>query len=214
MLFFAHQSYNGSTSKFAIRPFTTKHGLFLDLFQILLTSLPFVVLSFELGCCYSFSLRRGGSYPLFGMYPTSLTVFHVHTDNLLLRVTALLLRVLAPITSCNSPITPPLRPPRLGPAVRSRTTEYPKWSSTISTPSNPTSFRYLTDFPRPYHGQVFSETLLLCSPGSATPDWCPLYWYVSISCTPPISSSFPLNYPLRHASSRCERRAPPDTERM
>ena len=136
MLFFAHQSYNGSTSKFAIRPFTTKHGLFLDLFQILLTSLPFVVLSFELGCCYSFSLRRGGSYPLFGMYPTSLTVFHVHTDNLLLRVTALLLRVLAPITSCNSPITPPLRPPRLGPAVRSRTTEYPKWSSTIPTPDS------------------------------------------------------------------------------
>ena len=54
------------------------------------------------------------------------TVFHVHTDTLLLRVTALLLRVIAPITPCNSPTTPSLGPPRLGPAVRSRTTEYPK----------------------------------------------------------------------------------------
>ena len=73
---------------------------------------------------------------MFGTQPTLLTVFHVRTDTLLLRVTVLLLRVTASITPCNSHITPSLGPPRLGPTVRSRTTEYPKWSSTIQTPDS------------------------------------------------------------------------------
>ena len=42
-----------------------------------------------------------------------------------------------PITPCNSPITPSLGPPRLGPTVRPRTTEYAKWSPTMQTASNP-----------------------------------------------------------------------------
>ena len=57
------------------------------------------------------------------MQPTSPTVFRVYTDTLLLRVTALLLRVTAPITPRGSPIIPSLGPPRLGPTVRSLTTE-------------------------------------------------------------------------------------------
>ena len=147
---------------------------------------------------------------MFGIQPTSRTVFHVHTNTLLLRVTALSLGVIAPITACNSPNPPSLKPPRLGPTARSRTTEYPQWSSTILTLSNPTSFITL----KLYSDRILAGLSMRPPPVSAsfrdTRRTSSLLLCVYILYAP--ESSFLLNHPLRHASSRYERR--PDTERM
>ena len=101
----------------------------------------------------------------------------------------------------------PPRPPRLGPTIRSRMTEFPKRSPIIQTSRNPKTSATVAVCPRPYPGLVVSETPFLLSQFFLTPDSRPSYRYVLVRVGLP--SSFPLNHSLRRYHPAASAETPP-----